>query len=671
MTSTRPARNRAPAASGDLLLRAQQQARLGTLSQGRPEGLVDCSEATLALFGLPARPRHVPLQRLRDAVLPDDQPVFDALLAGQAARPCADYRIRRPDGSVRWLRGWSCAHCDDTGRPLARAAVVMDVTEQELTHRQLADCLAFTRMATGLARLGAWTIDLPERTLTWSDENCAIHDAPAGYRPTLREGLNLFEPQHREEVVRLVRRCETEGTPYEFELPKFTMTGRRIWVRSIGEAVRDGSGRIVRLQGAFQDVTALKEAERTVRESSEQLRQAQRLESIGQLTGGVAHDFNNLLTVILGNAEILREELAGHGPLQPLAQAVVEAAERGAALTQRLLAFARKQPLAPDVVDVNARIAGLVPLVERTLGKHVEIDFSPGDALWPALVDPVQLDNTVLNLCLNARDAMPQGGRLRIETSGLQLRPGDLPPDGDVRPGPYVLLCVSDTGCGIDPGHLGRVFEPFFSTKDKAKGTGLGLPMVYGFAKQSGGHVLIESAVGRGTTVKLYLPRAGEEAPGQEPAPALHPQATDPAGRGQRILVVDDEAMVRRQACVQLSVLGYRVLEASDAAEALDILARGDAVDLLFTDLVMPGLNGRELQARAQQLRPGLPVLLTSGYSEDLAAPAGTATRTAERLLPKPYRRAELAAFVSRALAEPGAASIPSQAREPGEPWTT
>ena len=381
-----------------------------------------------------------------------------------------------------------------------------------------------------------------------------------------------------------------------------------------------------------------------IAELNDKLRQAQRLESVGQLTGGVAHDFNNLLTVILGNAELLHEMLAGHPKLSPMAGMIVDAAERGADLTQRLLAFARRQALEPQAVDVNARVAGLDAMLRRTLGEHIQIGFRHDTAPWLALVDPAQLDNALLNLCLNARDAMPHGGRLTIETARVRLDLAYVQAHPDVRPGDYVMLAVSDTGTGIAPEHLERVFEPFFTTKAKGKGTGLGLAMIYGFVKQSGGHVAIYSEPGDGTTVKLYLPRAE----GAAQAPSERTPA-EPVGGSETLLLVEDDASVRRYAHQQLVALGYRVIEAHDGAQALEFLRGGAAVDLLFTDVVMPGMSGRELAEQATQLRPGLKVLYTSGYAEDAIVHQGRLD-AGVHLLSKPYRREEMARRIREAL---------------------
>ncbi len=376
------------------------------------------------------------------------------------------------------------------------------------------------------------------------------------------------------------------------------------------------------------------------------LLQAQRLEAIGQLTGGVAHDFNNLLTVVLGNAEILAEQNADDPFKRQLAEMIGAAAQRGAELTQQLLAFARKQALTPAAVDINQRVAAMDPLLRRTLGEHIEVELVRGAGLWPAMVDPGQFENALLNLCLNARDAMPRGGRLTLETANAALDRSYVQDHPDVTPGQYVMVAVSDTGTGIAPEHLQKVFEPFFTTKEKGKGTGLGLAMVYGFTKQSAGHISIYSEPGHGTTVKLYLPRA--TGPDARPAPA--PPAAAPAGGAETVLVVEDDDLVRRYACTELQALGYRVLDADSGAAALAVIEREPGIDLLFTDVVMPGgMSGRELADAALQRRPGLKVLYTSGYTENAIVHHGRLD-VGVMLLAKPYRRAELARAVRGAL---------------------
>ncbi|OXS16799.1 hypothetical protein CGX12_01695 [Zobellella denitrificans] len=379
----------------------------------------------------------------------------------------------------------------------------------------------------------------------------------------------------------------------------------------------------------------------------EQLHHAQRMEAVGQLTGGVAHDFNNLLTVILGNGELLQEQLAREPALAELAQMMVVAAQRGADLTQRLLAFARRQALEPQVIRVNELVEGMRTLLTRTLGQHISMELCPTEDLWPALVDPAQLESALLNLCLNARDAMPGGGRLTIETANVRLDRDYAATHAEVEPGDYVLLAVSDNGSGIAPEHLGRIFEPFFTTKEKGKGSGLGLSMVFGFIRQTRGHVSVYSEPGIGTVVRMYLPRAGAGALEAEPTKRVAPL---PRGGDECILLVEDDALVRRYAEDQLRGLGYRVLTASNGDEALILLRQEQDIDLLFTDVVMPGgLGGPELAAQAKVLRPGLKVLFTSGYTENAIVHHGRLDKGVQ-LLGKPYRRAELMVKIRQAM---------------------
>jgi CheY-like chemotaxis protein len=361
----------------------------------------------------------------------------------------------------------------------------------------------------------------------------------------------------------------------------------------------------------------------------------------------VAQDFNNLLTVILGNAEVLTEALASQPQQRELAEMVRDAAQRGAALTHQLLAFSRKQTLDPRPVEVDRLIVGLMGLLRRTLPESVSVEHEPG-AGAPALVDAAQLESALLNLCLNARDAMPRGGRIRIVSREHVVESGAPEGTGDLQPGAYVRVCVLDEGTGIEPAHLARVIEPFFTTKPVGKGTGLGLSMVYGFAKQSHGHMTIESQVGHGTTVCLYLPRATAERDRHErlDGPASHERGTE------SILLVEDDPMVRQFAQGLLRGLGYRVTPAEDGVQALRILGQDEHFDLLFTDVVMPGgITGPELVEYGRRLRPGLRALYSSGYTEN--ALEDLSSSRAARLLRKPYRRAELAAAIRAALSGP------------------
>jgi nitrogen-specific signal transduction histidine kinase len=376
-----------------------------------------------------------------------------------------------------------------------------------------------------------------------------------------------------------------------------------------------------------------------------QLAQSQKLESVGQLTGGIAHDFNNILTVIVGSIDFLHDGLADRPHLAAMAKMIDEAATRGGELTQQLLAFARKQPLQPRDTDLNALVASAEKLLRPTLGEQVEIEIALAQDAWPALIDPGQLTNALINLGINARDAMPNGGQLTLETRNVVLDEAYAKENADVTPGPYVMIAVSDTGTGIPSEIRDKVFDPFFTTKASGKGTGLGLSMVFGFIKQSGGHIKIYSEVGHGTSVKMYLPRATTVAgEAVETAPARA------RGGTETILVVEDDHMVRNNVVMQLASLGYKTVEAANGAEALQLSGTNGKIDLLFTDVVMPGgMNGRELADKIVNRNPAIRVLFTSGYTQNAIVHHGRLD-AGVHLLSKPYRKVDLARMVRTAL---------------------
>jgi PAS domain S-box-containing protein len=375
-------------------------------------------------------------------------------------------------------------------------------------------------------------------------------------------------------------------------------------------------------------------------------RQAQKMEAVGQLTGGVAHDFNNILTVITGTIGILSEAVADQPQLVAVARMIDEAAERGAELTRHLLAFARKQPLQPREVDVNALVLETAKLLHPTLGEHIQIDPLLAEEAWTALVDPSQLTTAILNLALNARDAMPSGGKLVLETNNIYLDEGYASMHSEVTPGHYLMIAVSDTGTGIPAAALEKVFDPFFTTKEVGKGTGLGLSMVFGFVKQSGGHIKIYSEEGHGTTVKVYLPRAT----GLDQTTAELQASTHIVGGNEIVLVVEDDALVRRYVVTQVESLGYTTVQAANAAQALELLDDSDTINLLFTDVIMPGsMNGRQLVDEALKRRPSLKTLFTSGYTENAIVHHGRLD-SGVLLLAKPYRKSDLARMIRMAL---------------------
>jgi PAS domain S-box-containing protein len=403
----------------------------------------------------------------------------------------------------------------------------------------------------------------------------------------------------------------------------------------IRSGTQDSTGGVV----VYHDVTEARETER-------QLRQAQKMDSVGQLTGGVAHDFNNILTVITGTIEILEQGVADRPELAAIAKMIDDAAGRGSELTRNLLAFSRRQPLQPRKTNVNELVVETARLLRPTLGENIEIEAMLDDDASPALIDPNQLSASLLNLAINARDAMPNGGKLTFETADVTLDESYAEMNADMRPGAYVMIAVSDNGSGISAAIIDKVFEPFFTTKALGRGTGLGLSMVYGFVKQSEGHIKIYSEEGHGTTIKIYLPRTT----GQSEQPALATPAAPICGGDETILIVEDDALVRGYVVSQVKSLGYRTLSATNAAEALAVIDGKTPVDLLFTDIVMPGgMNGRQLADEARKRRPELKVLFTSGYTENAIVHHGRLD-PGVLLLAKPYRKHQLAQMIRVAL---------------------
>ena len=451
-----------------------------------------------------------------------------------------------------------------------------------------------------------------------------------------------------EEVVRGMIGRAAQGQTVRQELTLQLPTGERSFDYSM-RPLRDHDGRLVAIAPEAVEITARRQAE-------DALRQSQKMEAVGQLTGGIAHDFNNLLTVISGNIDIAKGRLERAGTVDPRVtrpmESALRGAERAAALTQRLLAFSRRQPLQPRPLELNKLMLGMSELLRRSLGETVELEVSTGPGLWKVEADPNQLEAAILNLAVNARDAMPTGGHLRIETSNAHLDEAYAAHDSEVAPGPYALVRVTDTGCGMTEETRARVFEPFFTTKEVGRGTGLGLSMVYGFIKQSGGHVQLESQPGCGTTVTLFLPRLAREVEPEEDAP-LH---AEPRGalREETVLVAEDDDDVRAYTVECLRGLGYRVLEAHDGASALRLLERQETpVQLLFTDVVMPGISGRELADRARELHPDLQILFTSGYTRDAIASGGR-LELGIAMIPKPFTYASLASRVRDVLEHAG-----------------
>jgi PAS domain S-box-containing protein len=532
---------------------------------------------------------------------------------------------------------------DDKGALQLILGVVDDVTERrraEDAERHNAEILTATITSMADAVL---VVDQDRRVIVANPaakrlfgdrSDVGSEDWAASYQQLLADGSTPF-PATDTPLARAVRGESVDNLEI---VVRSTGAAQSTHLVANGRPLRDPAGALKGAVIVYRDVTEAKDTER-------QLRQSQKMDAIGQLTGGIAHDFNNILTVITGTIEILAPAVADQPQYAAIAKMIDQAADRGAELTGRLLAFARRQPLRPSETDVNALIIETAKLLRASLGEHVEIESMLEDEVWPALVDRSQLTTALLNLAVNGRDAMVNGGKLTIETANTHLDGSSAEGQSELAPGHYVMIAVSDNGSGIPASIRDKVFEPFFTTKGPGKGTGLGLSMVYGFVKQSGGHIKIYSEEGYGTTVKIYLPRA--IAPATETVEAT---TAELVGGRETILVVEDDAFVRRYVTAQLQNLGYRTLEAANAAAALAIVDSGASFDLLFTDVIMPGaMNGRQLADAVMRHRPALKVLFTSGYTENALMEHGRLP-DAVLLLAKPYRKSELARMLRRAL---------------------
>jgi PAS domain S-box-containing protein len=437
---------------------------------------------------------------------------------------------------------------------------------------------------------------------------------------------------------------------YELEGWRCRKDGTRFWANAVIDAIRDDDGRLIGFAKITRNLTERRQAQLELEDSREQLAQSQKMEAIGHLTGGLAHDFNNMLTGIAGSLELMKARLA-QGRFNDFERYIASAqgaTSRAAPLTHRLLAFARRQALDPKLVNANKLIASMEEMIRRTVGPAIHVETVLAIGLWPTLRDPSQLENALLNLCINARDAMPDGGRITIETANSWIderaaRQRDMQPDQ------YVAICVSDTGTGMTADVLAHAFDPFYTTKPIGEGTGLGLSMVYGFAKQSTGQARIYSEVGKGTSVRLYLPRHRGEAKEDEIEPQL--DQVRRAATGETVLVVDDEPSVRMLITEVLNELGYSAIEAADSASGLKVLRSDVRIDLLITDVGLPGgLNGRQMADAARATRPGLKVLFITGYAENAAIGNGHLER-GMHVLTKPFAMDRIAARIRSILA--------------------
>jgi len=624
---------------------AQNAGGVGTFEHIDGFGTASVSDQFCRLLGLqPAS--ALPMRTINSVVCPESPPIIQgAGFSGPGSRGYSELRIRRADtGEDRWIARRGEHRADSVGGP-SFIGVIYDITEtkrteeklQELTRTLEARVQERTRERDRIWNLSLDLIAVVGRDGALRSVNPAW-PALLGYQEDALRGHPLAEFVHPEDHLVISRALAAQAPAEHIDLRLRDAKGA--WRQIDWTFVPEGDA----LYATGRDVTERRQLE-------DQLRQSQKMEAVGQLTGGIAHDFNNMLTGIMAGLDLARRRIeAGRTPEAfRFMDGAVASAERAAALTHRLLAFSRRQTLDPQSVEVGELVLSMEDLLRRTLGERVALAVTSGPQLWPARCDANQLESALLNLAINARDAMPDGGKLTIECITQSLKEPQPSQPEPIQPGDYVVVSVGDTGVGMPDSVKAKVFDPFFTTKPIGKGTGLGLSMVYGFVRQSGGHVGISSEPGIGTTVKLYLPRLTGRSP--ERVASLDNGGLVAPAAGEGVLVVEDDVQVKLMIGAVLADIGYRVLEAGDADAALEILKGGEAFDLLITDVGLPGMNGRQLAELARQLRPKLPVLFVTGYAANASVRAEF-LEAGMHMISKPFSVEALATAVREALKE-------------------
>ncbi|MET4348177.1 PAS domain S-box protein [Bradyrhizobium sp. RT9a] len=556
------------------------------------------------------------------------------------------WRVRK-DGTQFWAHVIIDAIRSPKGELVGFAKITRDLTERRAAEAKLRESeQQFRLMVQSVTDYAIYMLDVEGNVASWNAGAQRIK----GYAPEEiigRHFSNFYTEEDRAAgLPRTGLQTASRDGRWEHEGQRVRKDGTRFWAHVVIDAIRDDDGKLVGFAKVTRDITERREAEAALQAAQGTMIRSQKLEAIGQLTGGVAHDFNNLLQVISGNLQLLRKDIAGNARAEMRVQNALGGVARGSKLASQLLAFARRQPLEPRVVNAGRLIKNMDEMLRRALGGEIEVETVVAGGLWNSLIDPDQLENAVLNLAINARDAMNGEGRLTIEASNAFLDDEYVRQHDELSAGQYVMIAVTDTGTGIPPDILERVYEPFFTTKAEDKGTGLGLAMVYGFLKQSGGHVKIYSEVGAGTTVKLYFPREMASEDTLVGAPTGEVQ-----GGEETVLVVEDDDEVREVAVSMLTELGYRVVKARDAASALVVVDSGIPIDLIFTDVMMPGsLRSPDFARKAKERLPNVAVLFTSGYTQNAIVHGGRLDPGVE-LLAKPYMREALARKIRHLLA--------------------
>jgi PAS domain S-box-containing protein len=619
---------------------ALRAARMAEITIRYTDGTVTHSASCAQMFGYPAD-QKLTIEHLRARYHPEDAPIIDhrrdELFASDENFLASTHRILWPDGTTRWLSIRGEIERDANGRPSVITAVYIDVTEQQRALQALQQSEAqFQAFAQAIPNL-IWVADARAQ-VEWVNDRFYDYVGRESQVPISQRWREVVHPDDVPPALERWIPAMKTGCVFESEMRLRSAGGEYRWFIGRALPLRDYKGNVMRWIGSLTDIhdqktiaaelaalnatleSRVEERSRELRIAEEALRHAQKMEAVGQLTGGIAHDFNNLLTGIIGGLEIVQQRIASGriDDAERFRSAAHASATRAAALTQRLLAFSRQQQLDAKPLQINDLVRSMTELLGRTLDENISLHLDLDPQLWLTEVDKNQLESALLNLTINARAAMPMGGRVTISTWNVDLQPHDADRDRELHTGEYVVLRVSDTGAGMSPEVLQRAFDPFFTTKPVGQGTGLGLSMIYGFVKQSRGHVRLESELGCGTTVTLYLPRYAGPLPEAEAPPK---EVLPPAQAGETVLIVEDDAAVRMLVVEVLEELGYRFIEAADGTQAVLVLQSSQPVDLLITDVGLPGMSGREIAQLARSRHPDIKVLFITGYANETVNP--------------------------------------------------
>jgi PAS domain S-box-containing protein len=630
---------------------SQRAASIGSYKADVTTGSWESSEVLDAIFGIDEN-YHRTIQGWLDIVHPEDRNLLDHYLRETViakGEPFSkEYRIiRKSDNETRWVHGAGKVQLDDNGNASSMLGTIRDITDSKLAFEQLENISRRLQLATSSANLGIWDWDIRDNSMAWDDRMFNLYGINRETFPNCIDAWkNGLHPEDKDAVVAAFQLALNGEQVFDATFRVCHPDGAIRHIKANGLVIRGIDGTAERMIGVNADITdkILAEEERTRLEA--QLQQAQKMESVGRLAGGVAHDFNNMLTIILGYTQLALQDANLSQPLHTNLEQIRNAAERSAELTRHLLAFARKQIIAPKVLDLNETVAGMLKMLQRLLGEDIHLVWKPATNLWPVKMDSSQIDQILANLCVNARDAIAGVGKIIIGTENIALDEEYCDTRLGFPPGEFVQLVVSDNGCGMDRETLANIFEPFFTTKSIGKGTGLGLSTVYGIVKQNNGFINVYSEPNQGTTFSIYLPSHVGTA-----GPSIMQVTAEPASHGHEIiLLVEDEPAILNITTQMLKMQGYTVLAASTPNEAIRLAKEyADEIHILMTDVIMPEMNGRDLAKTLLSSYPHLKQLFMSGYTADVIAIQGVLDEGAY-FIQKPFSMKGLASKVREVL---------------------